>query len=534
VANRNAIRDWRAFDPGANNVAASIQAFRNFVGRGTGSGLTAMFAPYSPTIVAEQDVRFEVNDPIVHYLTSDLIVSRTNLTDGQDTTIVPGINVTNLNDPVVLRQQFGLPKSIGRLNAAYRPWGGNPTELTFGRKAFSEHFNMGLKDPGVHFAEDWDFPERKFGTIGWMGRVHRGTPWQTIYMKSRVVSAAEWRDWGQDPDTHPTNDWNLFDNLTAHPNRKAASGLLGINQTNFAAWAAVLGGLNYTFAQQLNGRQIQPTLNNGLLHPTANAVRRIHAGIVRSRHENYSFTRLGQILSVPELSCGSPVISHGVSAYSEGSSVNPGIYRVHRGIRWLSQTNITPFHPQPPSVREHQLPVFLTAQDMLTFINTNNGVDANTYVWYRDPSQGLKLYYSVYPTWQIPVSNSVVTTDWAFSPWREAQQDPLQEEAFGMEESMVERIPQKIMGLLRRDPHPRLVVYAFGQALEPAEQSKYMFPGPYYGMVTNYRVVSEVSSRTVLRVEGIPEPGLIPFSTNASAVVFPRIVIEDHKLLGRE
>ena len=535
VANTNAIRDWRAFDPGANNVAASIARFRNFVGQGPGFGGTAMFTPFSPTIVVEQDVRFEANDPLVHYLTSDLTMSRTNLTDGQDVTIVPGINITNLDNPVLLRQQFGLPKSIGRLNAAYRPWGGSPTELTYGKKAYSEHFNMGLKDPGVHYVEDYDFPDRKFGSIGWMGRVHRGTPWQTIYMKSRVPSVAEWRDWGQDPDTHPTNDWNLFDNITVHPNRKAASGLLGVNQTNLAAWAAVLGGLNYTYPQQMNGRQFQPTLNNGLLHPTTtNYIQRIHAGIVRSRHENYSFSRLGQILSVPELSVGSPVLYRGVRDHYEGSGVNAYVYRSHRGIRWLAVSAIDSTHPQPPSVREHQIPVFATPNDMNNFIFTNGGVAANTYVWYRDPQVGLQLYYSKFPNSAIPSTNGVVNGNWNISPWREAQQDPLQEEAFAVEETMVERIPQKIMGMLRRDATPRLVVYAFGQALAPADQSKYLFPGQYYGMVTNYQVVSEVSSRTVLRVEGIPENGLIPFNSFASPVVTPRIVVEDHKLLGRQ
>ena len=102
-----------------------------------------------------------------------------------------------------------------------------------------------------------------------------------------------------------------------------------------------------------------------------------------------------------------------------------------------------------------------------------------------------------------------------------------------MSDNLVERIPQKIMGLLKRDPHPRVVIYAFGQALAPADQSRYLFPGPFQGLVTNYQVIGEVSSRTVLRVEGIPEPGLIPLNTNAAPVIFPEVVVEDHKILGR-
>ena len=37
-------------------------------------------------------------------------------------------------------------------------------------------------------SDDWDFPTNKFPNIGWLGRVHRGTPWQTIDMKSPVAN----------------------------------------------------------------------------------------------------------------------------------------------------------------------------------------------------------------------------------------------------------------------------------------------------------------------------------------------------------
>src|SRR5262249_577760 len=50
-----------------------------------------------------------------------------------------------------------------------------------------------FKDPvafgnrGRGHSDDWDFPTNKFPNIGWLGRVHRGTPWQTVYLKSPGV-----------------------------------------------------------------------------------------------------------------------------------------------------------------------------------------------------------------------------------------------------------------------------------------------------------------------------------------------------------
>jgi hypothetical protein len=46
-----------------------------------------------------------------------------------------------------------------------------------------------IQDPNVRSRTDWRFPDISRGRIenvGWLGQVHRGTPWQTLYLKSRV------------------------------------------------------------------------------------------------------------------------------------------------------------------------------------------------------------------------------------------------------------------------------------------------------------------------------------------------------------
>lgn len=539
------VSEWRLFDAGLNNVSASVTRFRRFTGIDAapfGNVATQMFAPFTPTMLMERDLTFQVNDPLVHYMTYQLVRSSDQGQSLGDPEFRFGFQVTNIYDTNLLLQVFGLPGTIGRLNENYRPWGGNPSKVSAsaGRPAMREHFNIGLKDPGIFYPDDWDFPQRRFGSIGWMGRVHRGTPWQTIYMKSRVASPEEWLDWEGDPGTHSTNDWKLFDALSAHPSKKAARGLLGINQTNYAAWCAALGGLNYlSNPPPHEAMQSSPDLVDDTIHPTGWQMRRIHRGIVRSRKERTSFTRLSEILSVPELSDGSPYLYRDRVLYNNASTYLPNSQVIHRGIRWTCVAGAGAQRDEmPPSFREHDIPRY-NLGGLAARVNPGNisgrdfPFEKNDYVRYVDPSVGVRLYRATTTTTNPPVTAGALNIGWMQSPWREALQNPTSAEMLGMSDNLLERIPQKIMGMLKRDEHPRVVIYAFGQALVPADQSRYLFPGQFQGLVTNYQVIGEVSSRTVLRVEGIPEPGLLPINTNAAPVIQPEVVVEDHKLLGR-
>jgi hypothetical protein len=83
-------------------------------------------------------------------------------------------------------------------------------------------------------------------------------------------------------------------------------------------------------------------------------------------------------------------------------------------------------------------------------------------------------------------------------------------------DEMYERIPQQIMSLLRGADSPRFVVYAFGQALKPAEHSV-VSSGPFSGMITNYQIAAEAALRAVIRVDGAPKN--------------PHVVIESFNIL---
>jgi hypothetical protein len=273
---------------------------------------TAVQAPFSPTRKLYQDTTWQANDPLVHYLVSDLLDPQNRPDDPHRTNTVrfaipPTAALTNSN--------------LGLLNERYSPWGDNPL-LTPSLLAYDNR----IKDPNIYRPDDWEFPTNKFPNLGWIGRVHRGTPWQTVYLKSGVIPPRQWLRWAGNSGTHPTNDWLLLDAFTVAPNDNAARGLLSVNQSELAAWSAVLSGVsvltNLTPATVPPGTPpefreliIQPDGPVGLAHYPQ--LRRIVDGINRTRQQEVVanqqsipvFNRLGRILATPELSVASPFLN---------------------------------------------------------------------------------------------------------------------------------------------------------------------------------------------------------------------------------
>jgi hypothetical protein len=153
--------------------------------------------------------------------------------------------------------------------------------------------------------------------------VHRGTPWQTIYLKSSGTTE-DWRDHSGPSRSdlsasaiRPTRDWGLVDAFTAsiHPN--AARGRLSVNQTNLAAWSAVLSGV--VVGRATNDPDYGAVIaTNHVVEPAAvdNAVFTILEGINRTRtnapvgRQTGQFSRLGDILATPELTFRSPFLNN--------------------------------------------------------------------------------------------------------------------------------------------------------------------------------------------------------------------------------
>ena len=312
--------DWRDFSP--NPVSGqqkrdAIDGFRVFLGMDplfdAGYRIRhpelatrrTMQVPYSPSVKMDQALRWQANDPLVHYHIEDLFDIRLTSTNTSDVTVLGA-------------QQRGTNASnLGMVNKRYSPWGGPPLA---GGPEDPFAFNPAVKDPMIAKSDDWDFPTNKFPSLGWLGRVHRGTPWQTIYLKSGVEDPRQWMLYagGLNPRrsllTHPTNDWRLLELFTVAPNDNAARGLLSVNQTNEAAWAAVLCGVSVLTNHQgtaVDGKV--PAYGYLYIEPNTPQFSNIVYNINTNRAaRGGTFRHLGEVLSSPALTVASPYLNTNV------------------------------------------------------------------------------------------------------------------------------------------------------------------------------------------------------------------------------
>ena len=405
----------------------SVMSFRAFLGEGVygpfatnlaNSTVLRMQAPFCPTRKLIQTTTWQANDPLVHYHIGDLMIFPTN----------------SIFEPVVppagpIPTNMSLA-TVGAMNRRYEPWGGNP-QLSDPLHPTGTEYDGSIKDPGVRYSDDWDFPASKYPGVGWLGRVHRGTPWQTVFFKPVVASEQAWQKLSADylwyplvgnqffrnVRAHPTNDWRLADLFTTATDDNASRGLLSVNQTNLAAWSAILSGV--------------VLLKNGLSDE--------------------------QVLSVSK-------------------QTNTAI-------------QLDPLLVKPASIDTNVPPALVRLLDAIMAYRQSLPL--------RDPNHP-NAFESLAEFLQVPELTIA-------SPWLNTASNP--QLWFGLNDSAYERIPQQILSLLKAGDS-RFVVYAYGQALKPADGSILTSDTLINGKnvaartCTNYQVTAEVGVRAVIRVEG--------------------------------
>ena len=223
-------------------------------------------APYVPTRILYKLTVWQANDPLVHYLASDLKYT------------VPGQFGWERKDQAYEALQGVVPLNLNRDPTVpivfkqwhYSPWGDNAWLTTYPDTVDKNNpYNLQYKDPQMWRSDYWDFPTNKFPTPGWLGRVHRGTPWQTVYLKStdvRDLTNANnrigdntWVQWtgntngfGFDAtNAVPVTDRYLFDLFTTKVNDNGRRGTLPVNvgsggsdpARGLAAWSALFSGM---------------------------------------------------------------------------------------------------------------------------------------------------------------------------------------------------------------------------------------------------------------------------------------------------
>jgi hypothetical protein len=290
------------------------------------NGLTVQ-VPYTPTVTAYEYTSWQANDPLVHTLSSDL-----NFSDRGAKPTPTGTNVSY--KPISLP----LLPNIGSLNDRYQPWGkvyGNYSD------SINNPYDTTVKDPLVGKSDDWNFPTNKMPTVGWLGRVHRGSPWQTVFLKATNIwglapttlggtvttsGTNTWKHWTGDANTYdafnttPVQDRILFDLFSTALNDNATRGQLPINvgasdtgnpAAGLAAWSALFSGIvvptNTIGAYTVIDPAGVATANSPLYAIVTNI------NYMRAHFTNHdgvagSFEHVGDILSVSKLTQASPFL----------------------------------------------------------------------------------------------------------------------------------------------------------------------------------------------------------------------------------
>lgn len=304
---------WWQQDP--FEVTNQMAVFRGFLGLGPIFGTSSQSynmgktslsqqAPYTPIAVAAYITKWEANDPLVHYLASDL---------------------TDLNTSAA-PQKYATAFTFNVLNYRYMPWGGNPLILNVDLNPC----NLAIKDPLVYSSDEWNFPSGQPLNANWLGQVHRGTPWQTIYLKpsdilQSVGGLNTWMNWTGDPDAadasamSPAQDWHLASLLASMFNTNDFRSLVSVNDPDPNAWLVVLDGLT-ALTNTASGEfdAILVSSNSPQAAIIASAVQS-----ARNGQPSGFFRDAGDILSVSQLTTASPFLniafSNGISdaAYEE-------------------------------------------------------------------------------------------------------------------------------------------------------------------------------------------------------------------------
>ena len=311
---------------GSANVASEQAYFRDFFVPGnSGNTLLQIQAPYLPARTLFCSYLLQANDPLLHYQASDLGGLPGTLARWYNGSYFNGLWQKSddlLNDPLPV-----IPlNNLGR----YQPWG-IMRQMAGITGVDTNAFNFAIKDPCVGGSDNWNFPTNQSWNLNWLGQVHRGTPWQTIYLKSPDILAEAsnfgsvgtntWMAWmglnnaREAQLTSPTSDWQLVSLLADLLNTNDLTTQLSINNPDPNAWAAQFDGFNVisnTLSDFLAGMgMVQPTFNTFTISSDSPPAALLASAIqsYRSSQPNQLYHGIGDLLAIPQLSQQSPYLN---------------------------------------------------------------------------------------------------------------------------------------------------------------------------------------------------------------------------------
>lgn len=306
-----------------NLIRAEIYGFTVFMGGTPSFGLPAGYAsvyqsyvtnttvlvPFTPTATSYGYTSWQANDPLVHSLASDLNYSGYDPDPGSP--VHTGVNKLANGTSLILLPDLGLA------NAHYQPWGRSP-QLFAG--VDQNRYNRAYKDPLVRQSDHWNFPDGQPLNPDWIGQVHRGTPWQTIFLKATnilnltsvgvPVGMNTWTNWTGNANrsdainTAPVNDWHVASLIMNLFNTNNLASRFPVNNPDLVAWQGLLDGLTaYT--------NIPEALNAVIISSNSVQASLIASAIqlARANRPGQFFSDVGDILAAPQLADQSPFLT---------------------------------------------------------------------------------------------------------------------------------------------------------------------------------------------------------------------------------
>jgi hypothetical protein len=208
--------------------------------------------------------------------------------------------------------------------------------------------NYAVKDPLIKYSDNWSFPTNLLASLVGLGQVHRGTPWQTFYLKdadlikyamvdlagtTNYAGTNTWMQWTGDFDAKdaalmaPVSDWRLAGLLMSLLNTNDATQLFSVNDPSLADWQGVLNGLtvysNSASAVFFNSPLTFDTYAIASNSPPAlviaNAITQ-----ARASQPTQNYFSIGDILAAPALTRQSPFLNLGSTAFGQ-QQMNYGI-----------------------------------------------------------------------------------------------------------------------------------------------------------------------------------------------------------------
>ncbi|HEU5070118.1 MAG TPA: hypothetical protein VFV96_06880 [Verrucomicrobiae bacterium] len=262
-------------------------------------------APFTPTRKTSLYQTWQANDPFVHFQRADL----------QSITGSWGLRRESPNGPVL-----AVP-NLGSLNNRFEPWGGNPSSSQ--SLGIVPPYDLTVKDPLIRSAENWQFGEPAPLAVAWLGRVHRGTPWQTLYLKAANVSPTTWQQWLGlwDAETaqraRPVTDRALINSLVALLNTNTPATLLSLNTSDNNAWRQAFDGLtaitNTATEAELNYSPPAPRFETNLMTAASPQAAVLADAILQAR-AGVEWQAVTDVLRTPALTEDSPWLNQSSAA----------------------------------------------------------------------------------------------------------------------------------------------------------------------------------------------------------------------------